>query len=167
MKTSLICSFKEDKTRKVVLKDEEIEFLDNMTKKFLNKEDFINNSDYKDKIGVFMYDNSQEIEENNYTIEPYIKYRLEKSDINILKYFIDKSYLTKEKDIIYLNTIFKKDEENNEKLEKTIKEDILGKILLFKIRKLKNKYLYLRIYKDYILSKNNIYDKEQKTCNRR
>lgn len=131
------------------LKTDSIMSIDSYTKEFDDMESLCSNSQFADKIGIFIYDNFQEIEDDNLTARILIKYTLEKDDLSNLKFFIGDIFSQK---IIYLPVVFSLDFQSESEMEKFIKENSLlyGKIFLNKIKTSSKRYLYLRIYYNYI-----------------
>lgn len=152
MNTQLICTVADNRNHYIELVTNNIKYLDKLTAQFNKKEDFYNNSSFSQRIAIFIYDNSEDIIEGNLETELFIKYKPSKEELNILKIFIN-SFSTNP--IIYLPVIFYDQIRSEKEIEQFIKDNssLTGKIFLNKIKSCNNKYLYLRIYENYILEK--------------
>lgn len=146
MKADLICTVSNNYY--MTLKNDSIMCIDLYTKEFDDIETLCSSSEFSDRIGTFIYDNSQEIEEELVT-QFFIRYKLDKEDVSNLKFFI--SDITNEK-TVHLPVVFKTNFKSENEMEEFIRENafLYGSFFLKKFRTSSKRYLYLRIYYSYI-----------------
>lgn len=126
MKTCLVYKFDDAKSGELILLDADLNILDSYTSRFENAEHLVSDDRFADKVGAFIYDNVDFLEDS---VEPklMVRYRLEAEDVNMLRSFMN---VSGRKDI-YLPVVFQDDVVTLGKLENFIKDNAFPYGLFF------------------------------------